>query len=500
MRTNVFKVSMFAIAATLMTACSQNDDWTNEVAQPEQHVLAEVNTIIQDYTPEIEGRVVDVAGTDGGYTTTFENGDEIGVFAILDNGSGDVMRKNMKMTYDGSKWTGESPLYFYRNAKYIAYSPYNASLAPTENTVDAIKTWFSTNVTTGTYEERDLMTAEVTSGTDITQNNLTFSFAHAMSMVEFVLPVAQYKTSAGYEYSAPIFGIELKMQNGTNAEETVTTISLGKGVYRSLLTPDANASYKFSGTAFVGDGTQPVYFATQTAFVPTAGKFKKVNITWDGAPSTTVQTREIAVGDYFYSDGGIVPNDATVVPQRNLVGIVFSTTTCQADQERGWKNGYVVSVVSKGKKWGELGLADGEWATVTDENLSAFLDLNVYELTANSTNNAAATYFLNNFSTVPSTTSGWYVPSPGHYVQMLNNLGNDTDTGSYFVRPSNDRYNAIQAVKEKVDINWVEFTWTCRNSDAGNAYTFRTKSTETTFYTRQKNQNNDRHVRPILAF
>ena len=98
---------------------------------------------------------------------------------------GTVICNNEKFVYDGNAWNAANELYYWKNANYIAYYPYNADLtAQNITTVDAIKTKFAesddfyTQNTAGAYEKADLMLAEVNSPADGT---IQFNLAHQFS-------------------------------------------------------------------------------------------------------------------------------------------------------------------------------------------------------------------------------------------------------------------------------------------------------------------------------
>lgn len=536
MKTDIFKLSFMALAVTaFMVSCTQDGDLVN-TADTNNKVL-KVATTVKDFRPDANTRVADEADPENGnnYITKFEEGDKMGVYAFTDDGT--VMCKNLPMTYtvDG-KWASDSPLYFYKNATYIAYSPYNANISnvelTNENAISAITNYFVTTVFTDAsknYSECDLMTASA-----VTDNNLpeadasaiTFNFAHAMSMVEFIIPVKNYKSlTTGYEYSGPVFDVKLQKQEGAGAKVDVTALALGKGVYRSLLAPVAadvaDKDMTFHGEMMVGDGTQPVYFSTQTAFKPEAGKYKKVTVSYTNSPDPAVGERDLKVGDYYYSDGGIVPVETNVadVPKKNLVGLVFSLTTSAEDQARGWKQGYVVAIKTVLAKWGAGAATEYLNKDDADAKTAFIANMNGYDMTVemrkvqgNSDNICTALSSFEPKLTI-GTISGWYCPSPGQLVAVLENLGGyiPSDSEDYLTH-NNSRSSAVTALNTRMQSivgdsssDFGEFTWSAAESSANNAWSLQCKTWGGSGAwvgisdSRQKNAK-QLPLRPVLAF
>lgn len=502
MKTNIFKLSLMALVATAcMVGCTQDEDIANVA---DSNKALKVTATVQGFTPDAATRVTDEANEDD-YVTKFEEGDKIGVYVFMEDGT--MMCKNLPMTYtaDGT-WTSETPLYFYKEATYIAYSPYNTNVSgltlTSENAISGITDYFVNTVLSDpskTYKDCDLMTASATATDELPASGasaITFDFAHAMSMVEFVIPVKNYVTTTGYEYSGPIFGVKLQKKEGEESKVGVTALALGKGVYRSLLAPVAanveNKDLTFHGELMVGDGTQPVYFSTSTPFKPEAGRFKKVTVTYNNAPSSTVVNRDLAVGDYYYADGGIVPGDTEVasVPKKNLVGLIFSLSTSAEDKAHGWKQGYAVAIKTVLAKWGDK--VSDEYLDTNDEDAKAafIANMNGYDMTAkikekqgNGDNICTA---LNNFELrlTNATVSGWYCPSPGQLIAILENLGGyePQDSEDYFEHNLSraDAVNTLNAKMQAIVGNntsdFGEFTWSAAEVSATNIWSLQCKT------------------------
>lgn len=169
-------IALMVLSAAL-ASCTQDEIVQNDVPT-RQALNISVNT--QDFVSEAGSRAI--TGTGENRTTAFVKGDEMGMYVISNDGT--VICNNEKFVYDGKAWNAENELYYWKNANYIAYYPYNADLtAQNITTVDAIKTKFAesddfyTQNTAEAYEKADLMLAEVNNPADeIIQFNLAHQF------------------------------------------------------------------------------------------------------------------------------------------------------------------------------------------------------------------------------------------------------------------------------------------------------------------------------------
>jgi len=337
MKTNLWKLSCMALAmAAIVTGCNQNNELGTPAPSSEEDVLNVVATANDFVSSDATSRVSE---TD--YTTTFEEGDAIGVFVVRD---GEALISNMKMTLGSDNvWAGENgaKLYYYKDANYIAYSPYTEGLSVTSET--EIVDYFTAKLegTTGQstladYQAADLMTASVAAAEVTRGQNINFKFAHQMSMIEIKVPIRAYKTRGGYEYSAPL-GLKVTMaeESATGKEFSLCTFGkettgeagseVTKGIYRCIVAP-SEAALTVEGE--FQDGSAPVYFPAtggeDLSVTPEAGTYKgfDVNYTYDNY----IATRDLQVGDYYYADGSICPGDMENIPKTGCIGIIYSTT------------------------------------------------------------------------------------------------------------------------------------------------------------------------------
>lgn len=556
MKTNLWKITFMALAmATAMTGCNQNNELGTPAPLSEEDVLNVVATANDFVSSDATSRVSE---TD--YTTTFKEGDAIGVFVVRD---GEALISNMKMTLgaDGTTWAGENgaKLYYYKDADYIAYSPYTEGLSVTSET--EIVDYFTAKLegTTGQstladYQAADLMTASVAAAEVTRGQNINFKFAHQMSMIEIKVPIRAYKTRGGYEYSAPL-GLKVTMAEESATGKDFSLCSFGettaenesevtKGIYRCIVAP-SDAALNVEGE--FQDGSVPVYFPAtggNLSVTPKAGEYKGIDVKYDYG--TYSAERDLQVGDYYYADGSIYPNELSNVPETGCIGKIFSLSTTAEDKAHGWVNGYVIAL--KNVEGTMASATYGKWSSntsevaggadnavysqnatndgMTDDNKQAvFAAKNGYDMTLTLVEKGitAAILARNYDCAYPESTSGWFLPAPGQVVEFLNNMSPNVGSGSWDFSTSNgftdsseqtQKTEMLQAVQAAFSIGdffkgqdivfdqggTTDRWWTTLEVDAANAWAVEMKVNGLLkFLPRGKNSNNA-SVRPILAF
>lgn len=559
MKTNLWKLSCMALAmAAIVTGCNQNNELGTPAPSSEEDVLNVVATANDFVSSDATSRVSE---TD--YTTTFEEGDAIGVFVVCD---GEALVSNMKMTLgaDGTTWAGENgaKLYYYKDADYIAYSPYTEGLSVTSE--EEIITHFTTNLKNSTgqstladYQAADLKTASVVAANVTRGQNITFSFAHKMSMIEIKVPIRAYKTTGGYEYSAPL-GLKVTMAEESAAEKKFSLCTFGKettgevgsevtkGIYRCIVAP-SGAALNVEGQ--FQDGSVPVYFPAtggNLSVTPKAGEYKGIDVKYDYG--TYSAERDLQVGDYYYADGSIYPNELSNVPETGCIGKIFSLSTTAEDKAHGWVNGYVIALKNVEGTMASATYAYGKWSSNTsevaggadnavysqnatnvgmtdDKKQAVFAAKNGYDMTLTLVEKGiiAAILARNYDCAYPEGTSGWFLPAPGQVVEFLNNMSPNVGSGSWDFSTSNgftdsseqtQKTEMLQAVQAAFSIgdffkgqsieNGVgaitDRWWTTLEVDKATAWAVEMKVNGLLkFLPRGKNSNNA-SVRPILAF
>lgn len=449
MKTNLWKLSCMALAmAAIVMGCNQNNELGTPAPSGEEDVLNVVATANDFVSSDPTSRI-----SETNYTTTFEKDDAIGVFVVRD---GEALVSNMKMTLGSDNvWAGENDakLYYYKDADYIAYSPYTEGLSVTSEA--EIISHFTTKLqgstgqsTLADYQAADLMTASVTAAEVTRGENITFSFAHKMSMIEIKVPIRAYKTcgTTPYEYSAPL-GLSVEIDNAEYALCTFGKETTGesgsevtKGIYRCIVAPSEttlNVKGEFQ------DSSVPVYFPatgkTVLSVTPEAGTYKRfdVNYTYDNYTAT----RDLEVGDYYYADGSIWPNELDNAPKTDCVGIIYSTTVPDDVEADGYSNAMVLALHDLKEKinWASNITSTSlskQYATTkgtSDQILSdLFEDKSGYtymkEIKSKadfSAENYPAFYNVANslggLADISALkTSGWYIPTIGQMADIIN--------------------------------------------------------------------------------
>lgn len=556
MKTNSWKITFMALAmATAMTGCNQNNELGTPAPSSEEDVLNVVATANDFVSSDATSRVSE---TD--YTTTFKEGDAIGVFVVRD---GEALISNMKMTLgaDGTTWAGENgaKLYYYKDADYIAYSPYTDGLSATSET--EIVNYFTTKLegTTGQstladYQAADLMTASVAAAEVTRGQNINFKFAHKMSMIEIKVPIRAYKTWEGYEYSAPL-GLKVTMaeESATGKEFSLCTFGkettgdagseVTKGIYRCIVAP-SDAALNVEGE--FQDGSDPVYFpATNGAALsvtPKAGSYKgfDVNYTYESYNAE----RDLEIGDYYYADGSIWPNDLENAPKTGCIGIIFSTTVAEQSLiDLKYNHGYVVSIVGQDvnrlydgngkRKWNlQAGLVNSA-VTISD----SFDDRDAYtKFTKLLENNIDVALDTKSFGTTtetlkyaaPQKSTGWMLPTVGLIVDIFNNLSTVKKNGTEWTlnnsnagagQDSTDQDQKVEMINQLKSLfdnigggfvcenaekgknpNVSEWWWSSTEEDATDAYIIEFKTNgQAKILDRQKIGDNG-VIRPVFAF
>lgn len=537
MKTNLFTKSLMTIAiSAMMAGCSQEDVLNNnqELAQGQK-----LKIVVNDLGFTNEDPASRVSEDLENYITKFENGDAIGIYVIGENS---VILKNVKAEKNETGWSVNG-LYHYEDADYIAYFPYDEALTTADIKSETdIVTYFDTKFTENqtseaSYYACDLMMAKV-EAKDV-KESITFNFSHMRSMLEFVIPTYTYKVSDeenAYTYSAPL-GLTL-----TIGENDYCPRSMGNGTYRCIVKPTAeNATISFSGRFTDAMLNKPVSF-DKSGITLAANGCISYNVSYEGYDSDYTSTRLIAVGDYYYSDGSICPKEFATIPTAGCIGVIFSTTTNSETAKDGkttCSHGYVLSLYNATgnsgdnlgawdyKLWqtnpadlSDLGLTETAYTTNGAVNETLMSDKKGLEYTGiimnsivavNDSKNYYLKQALESYGAVgnsteqfaaPEFSSGWFVPSVGQYMDLIINLGGDTDFDG--TNQNNGAYEKIDAALQKVgatvDTGKYIF-WSSNTSLDGEnmkGYVLELKSGKCQIWT--AGPSSAYRIRPILAF
>lgn len=429
-------VALMVFSAAL-ASCTQE-----EIAQTDMSARQTLNISVstQDFVPE-DGSRAATSTTDR--VTTFSDGDAMGMYVISSDGT--VICNNEKFVYNSSAWKAENELYYWKNANYIAYYPYDESLtAENITSAEAIKTKFAgaenfyTQNTAEAYEKADLMLVEVEAPAD---GNIQFNLSHQFSMVEINVPVRKYKTEGGFEYTAPVslaWDQDLKI-----GDKTVTPYSTGKGSFRFIVPSEEELSFTLDGHLVYDEGV-PVNFGSSDAQTLNlaSGHCKVYNVTYEKV-SGDVTTRNLEVGDFYYTDGSIYPygnqegnNDCSKPVKDGCIGVIFEVGTGVAGTD--WTHGSVLALKSLGQaKWSanectvegnvietlsaDATIKSGYEVTQALVQMEGFLLNDAANLAYNFGKGEEDSQYV-----APVSSSGWYLPSIADWIAVIQNLGGDT--------------------------------------------------------------------------
>lgn len=180
------------------------------------------------------------AATDAGFNTTWEAGDEIGMFAVESGQplktSGNYIH-NVKLTYDGSAWSGAA--YWPTVASgiasldFYAYYPYDASA--TDPTAIAFNVHADQNGTTdvsgqqvSNYNLSDLLTAKAAGAAK--GSPVSLSFSHALAMVQVSVPSPGKGWGPGETMTISVKGMQTGAMLDLSGTPSVEPVQGGKEV------------------------------------------------------------------------------------------------------------------------------------------------------------------------------------------------------------------------------------------------------------------------------
>ena len=439
--------------------------------------------------------------SESGYITTFVKGDRIGVFAVK-NGSVITGCQNVPLTYDGTSWSGSTPVYKYAGATYFAYYPYTADMN-SKTSVDEIVAAFNTTVTAATdqstyakYTACDLMTA--TAESPISGTSLSFSFTHKMSLIEISLPVQKCKSTNdanAYEYSAPALNPTFSLTPSGGGETTIKPCPMGNGVFRYIV-PASTSGTTVSGAFNTAAGNTIEYSKSNLSL--SAGNYKRLNVTYSGANTAVV--RALAAGDFYYSDGNICPGDASNPPSEGCIGIVFWLGDATAkdktlkDAHPGCTHGLVVALkdASESTVWQSpsasvqswlningnfLAVESGTGADTPLNNIQGYNNTKAIEAfnadNSNSGNKVQAVEAVVDYRSevpAPDNSSGWYLPSEKELTLLCGQEVSDIYWNDSGGTDNRDLINGkLRSISDAVQISSAGF-WSSTGNSGGYGY------------------------------
>ena len=333
---------------------------------------------------------------------------------------------NLPITWNSAsyRWVGDIP--YVEGATYIAYSPYNAVTMKGKTT--AMQIYDAFNVPENQqrdFAKSDLMTSSVCT-VDKSNKTLAVKFEHRMALLE-IPPVLQGRTTAN-DWKYPIKNSEpYAVTIGGNRMEPYRRTSTGS--YYCLFKTGSNLSLQIS-YRIKADMDAAVF-----------------NVLWKGGTKTfnmgyrykinPSKTRNIEMGDIYYSDGGIFPGNLGLTPPHGKlygnIGVVFAVGVGEGDGISSYAgtgltgaiHGYVIALTDANAGTGcTFGTLNGYKFTSTEISKTNFNGYTNTQSIKKKFNEGYACGYATNYQSeapCPDNCSGWYLPSHAQMKAAANN-------------------------------------------------------------------------------
>lgn len=313
----------FAVAAVSFSACSDDDDdpKPDPTPDPEPTETYLVNLSLTD-----KGFTFDNSET---FVPGYATGDKAGLFVVS---QGQVIADNIQLTFDGTKWGTNQTISTLDNAAlFFVYTPYQADASSKINaaatdaatffasfsdyaTPRADQSDFSASVRPYdvTIAAATVSNRAVSATTDL---NLTASADHLLAVSSWELPGGtSYTTSSGFTYSAP--GDKATATSIKDGSTEITPAQVNsKPSYFYL--PAQNKKLTIAYT----NGSE-----SKTAEVALDAAAGQGTVTAIEGGSTSGGTRDLQIGDLYYTDGSVLPveqlAELSEAPE-GVAGVIF---------------------------------------------------------------------------------------------------------------------------------------------------------------------------------
>lgn len=416
------------------------------------------NTESPENPAQMEGELLRLRVSDAGYldagtgsratdselTTTFEDGDKIGLFVV--NNENEVLYANVPYTKNEEEWTAEQKV---RTKGYpvrvFAYYPYveDAEIVEKINKkAQDASAFFKTYIddlditdqsTPKLYRQADVMACMVTIvDAEAARDALTLTMNHQMGLVVVKLPTEVTVSSVNYYLKGDegfTWTVEENVTLPANLSEESLTVTEGiqpleeETGYRYLCKSGEN-NISFSG-GFTTYGAAKSYTVSSATVSSGSSKTYNVSVTPFAAPGKAEYTPQ--PGDFYMKDGRVL-SSVTSSNKADCIGIVYWVPTATEPLESHkftWLeehstciHGLVVGLNVQRSSWG----THGETTNITDsETDGIFRGYSNTKRLESAYSDCAIVSAYNSLSgvTLPSgKTSGWYVPSVGE-LNML---------------------------------------------------------------------------------
>ena len=443
MKRNIFVYTIALACSLLIAACSQDENITLS--------NNDKNKILINITDKaIYNSSKTRATTDETYKTTFENEDQIGLFAVK-NGEIAGSINNVCLIYNKTHdvWIPANGSLFYSSelegATYYAYYPYkeevsNSFKASIENPfAEIISNWkIGANMSGSEYTQYDLMTGSAEAELSGKNYSLNLTLEHQMAMVVIQLPSTTYEfTNQGTTiapYNIPAANPTFKLTKGESENiEVQPYYEPSTDKYRLLINP--TTTYKINGTFISSENKQ--YEIAITGIE----KGTYAPYTVDGG--TKKIQHELKIGDFYCADGTLIKADQDLESEdkTKIIGVIYQIGTTEAIRKDYPECTHALVYALKrnegtGQRWGTVSSVSNktwytdilpapvgtssvngqkipneeEFSNTGYQDTKAWLNSDIAVVGADI--NSVVKEKLSSYSVqAPSFTTGWYVPS-----------------------------------------------------------------------------------------
>ena len=246
------------------------------------------------------------------YTTVFQDGDRLGIVAEQVDGN----KQNLCATYNGATKAWEGIYYDSKVKTYMsAYFPYQEGLtdklggiSDADGVLSALKTLMppsSDQSSVAAYRASDLLAGTCTLHTE-GGKSLNVALTHAYSLL-LLRAGTEYTTSDGFAYRLSLRDVQVSVDDAF----ACTPFASAEG-YRLIVDKSGSPSVAWFYTLLDGK----TYKVAGSASL-TAGAYHLYKNVISGG------SRDLTVGDFYYSDGSIVPRDTQNPPSEGCIGVVY---------------------------------------------------------------------------------------------------------------------------------------------------------------------------------
>lgn len=532
MKKMFFAVAAFVASMTAVTSCS-SDEMKSETLGQKGNTISLTSTIQTRATSDPQTTQISTNVTVGAFgvanDATITNGDN-NQYAVETTGT-------LTATNDMT-WPTEGSVNIYAYAPYQAgwtYNGDNAFAVATDQTTEA--GYLASDLVYGTPASNPVAQ---------TEDAVALSFRHQLAKINITVQKVEGSTLDLTDASVSIINTKvattLNPSTGTLGEATgsaadikaVTALGEATTVC-AIIVPQQIAANTQLVKIVAGDKTLIAKVGTATTFVGGKAYNFTVKVGTTPTPVTEVTLKlgstavvdwgsedmgaatgdekvEYGVGDYVLTDGTFIKAADYATNSANVAAIIFSTTVSETDANAGY-NAYAMALKRyRDRMFPDLDAYKTQILTSAATTYSAgYNDLDgrtktatilAHEYYSALTDDQKASFFANFSAFTPafddaaaSTVSGWFVPSFGQMVQILNQFGeaNITSTlvedniasGSPFYTSGNDALTTlISNLNAKVSgmfaVGNVVFATSTENGGSGHVNKFWFVQTEDT--------------------